>query len=142
MRQVAEKKGVTINIKGESYKQPPTYNSFELIPLVLIDNAIKYSLKGQRIEVVVQDLNKSVKIEVISFSPLIPIDERDLIFERNFRGKNSSVIASRGSGLGLYLAKIVAEAHGFTVSVKCDENPRFVEWIEYCNNTFWFEVPI
>lgn len=43
-REKARKKKLRIRLEGQSYREPRVYDSIELIPLILLDNAIKYSV--------------------------------------------------------------------------------------------------
>lgn len=75
----------------------------------IFDNAVKYSLPGARVLVKdwiqrkTGDLLITVSGESIGFDP----DER--IFELGVRGKKASEVTSSGSGLGLYICKLIAE---------------------------------
>lgn len=140
MRLSAEKERVSIKLTGSSFNAPDAYESFETVPLVLIDNAIKYSMPGQTVEVRVDDVSRGVTVEITSFSPRMAEEERRKIFDRGFRGEYAGKVASRGSGLGLYLAQVVASAHGFRVVHSCDEKAVMLTGIEYCNNSFAFTV--
>lgn len=59
----------------------------------------------------------------------IPADDIDRIFERYHRGSNVSGIV--GTGVGLYLVKVVAELHGGRVHVESEEGKgsRFTVWL-------------
>jgi two-component system sensor histidine kinase MprB len=77
----------------------------------LLDNAAKFSPEGSPVDVRVEDGEVSVRDR----GPGVPLDERDLIFDRFHRG--SSARSTPGSGLGLAIVRQVAEAHGGEVSV-------------------------
>ncbi|MFN2356160.1 MAG: sensor histidine kinase [Desulfotignum sp.] len=83
----------------------------------LLDNAIKYTGSGGR--VMVQARQKSgdiLEIQVIDTGPGIHPDFQERIFERFFRTESSR--NSPGTGLGLPLAKTIAQAHGGDVQVE------------------------
>lgn len=110
----AAARSITITPRGSSYNRPRTYRSFIIVPLVLLDNAIKHSDPGTEIFVSMSDrLQGAVWVEISSYGPVIPKNERTSVFQRGVRGSN--VIAA-GSGLGLFVAQAVAEANGFTIS--------------------------
>lgn len=115
-QELAARKRCHLRMTGTSYASPRCYDSFETIPLILIDNAVKYSQEGAEIVVVVQDMPDHVAMRVQSRGPLVPEAMRQAIFERGTRGPNSHRLVSKGSGLGLYIASVVAKAHGFTVT--------------------------
>jgi signal transduction histidine kinase len=93
----------------------------------LIDNAIKYSPSGGEVEVHVQPENGVVRITVADHGPGIPYDQQRLIFEK-FGRADVPGIAKPGSGLGLFIARSIAEAHGGTIEVRSrpDEGATFV----------------
>lgn len=107
--------GVTIQMKGRSDNMPSVYDSFETIPLVLIDNAVKYSSRGSGVEVEVYDSEVergACEVAVTSLGPVVDEAEAGRIFERGYRGANVERGTALGSGLGLFLARLVARAHG------------------------------
>jgi two-component system sensor histidine kinase BaeS len=84
----------------------------------LIDNAVKYSPTGTAVDVDVRQLNGSVVVAVSDHGPGIPLDDQLLIFEKFGRASGGS--SKPGTGLGLYIARSIAEAHGGTVDVSSD----------------------
>ncbi len=84
----------------------------------LIDNAVKYSPTGTAVDVDVRQLNGSVVVAVSDHGPGIPLDDQRLIFEKFGRASGGS--SKPGTGLGLYIARSIAEAHGGTVDVSSD----------------------
>jgi signal transduction histidine kinase len=81
----------------------------------LIDNAVKYSPREEPVEVRVSQSNGAVLVSVRDRGPGIKADDQALIFEKFGRvaGGNSKP----GSGLGLYIARSIAETHGGTIAV-------------------------
>lgn len=81
----------------------------------LIDNAVKYNLpegSGQRsLSIIGCKQASSVQITVINASRDIPVEERDRIFDRFYRGDLSRNRKHEGFGLGLSLAREIARAH-------------------------------
>jgi signal transduction histidine kinase len=77
----------------------------------LIDNAIKYSPAGGEVEVRAYPENGRVRIDVRDRGPGIAKEDQKLIFEKF--GRISGGDSSRpGTGLGLFIARSIAEAHG------------------------------
>jgi len=137
--ELATRRGVSIKMQGSSHLKPRCFDSIETLTLVLVDNAVKYSLQGNSVYVVVSDTSRSVKVAVQSYGPVVPKEMQQKIFERRVRTEAAETFSSKGSGLGLYIARIVAEAHGFSIHYKCfDVNSSKSEgW-----NEFSFEVPM
>jgi len=78
----------------------------------LIGNAIKYSPEGGTVRVTGRVVPGAVEIAVSDQGIGIPIEEQSRIFERFYRVDNALSRRAQGSGLGLYIAKAVVEAHG------------------------------
>ena len=74
----------------------------------LIDNALRHTPGGSRIEVEVAAEGDAVRLSVDDDGPGIPVEERERVFDR-FYGRNAGDAA--GSGLGLAIAKTVVERH-------------------------------
>lgn len=90
--------------------------------LNLIENAIKYAKDNPKIIV---NLNKHkdnyVCIEIVDFGQGIPKTERENIFNKFYRIGNEETRATKGTGLGLYIAKEVILAHKGNISVRSNE---------------------
>jgi two-component system sensor histidine kinase KdpD len=88
----------------------------------LLENACKYSRPGSTVSLQVQSQGPLVDIRVSNRSNSIPARERQKIFDRFYRGSNAA--ASPGSGLGLYVARKIALAHGGTLELETDGRPE------------------
>jgi two-component system sensor histidine kinase KdpD len=83
----------------------------------LIDNAVKYSPPGDEVQVEALATNGRVVIEVRDRGPGIPREHQKVIFEKFGRVKLGDK-AKPGTGLGLFIARSIAEAHGGSVEVR------------------------
>jgi two-component system, OmpR family, sensor kinase len=75
----------------------------------LVDNAVRYTPAGGRVDVAAYREGGSAVLEVIDTGPGIPPDERDRVLDRFYRRVGSE---AGGSGLGLSIVRNVAERHG------------------------------
>ena len=83
----------------------------------LIDNAIKYSPAGGEVEVRAYPENGRVLVDVRDDGPGIAKADQKLIFEKF--GRVTGTGATRpGTGLGLFIARSIAEAHGGVLEVQ------------------------
>lgn len=78
----------------------------------LIENAVKYSPEGGRVEVEVRSLEKSIQLRISDAGPGIMVELRERVFDRFFRDPNQ---IQTGSGLGLAIVKAVAQQHNSSV---------------------------
>jgi signal transduction histidine kinase len=83
----------------------------------LIDNAVKYSSPGEEVRVEAQSSNSRVVIEVHDRGPGIAPEHQRVIFEK-FGRIQTAQSAKPGTGLGLFIARSIAEAHGGSLSVR------------------------
>jgi signal transduction histidine kinase len=81
----------------------------------LIDNAVKYSRAGSPVRVSVAGLNGNVTVSVRDEGSGIASEDQRLIFEKF--GRVSGGNTKPGTGLGLYIARSIAEAHGGSLAV-------------------------
>ena len=98
----------------------------------LFDNAARYSPKGSKIEVGAELGLGKVKIYVKDYGLGIPLKQQGRVFNKFFRGDNVAKTIP-GSGLGLYLAKNIVEAHGGKIWFESKEN---------LGTTLFVELPI
>lgn len=112
---IAELKDVDLRMRGDDEAM------FSGDPILLqnairnlIDNALKYSPSESIIDIAVKS-EPATQIEIRDQGPGFPKDEIDDLAARFTRGKNAAAII--GSGLGLTIAKDVAEAHGGTITL-------------------------
>ena len=82
----------------------------------LIDNAVKWSRAGDAVEVAARSDNGKLVVEVTDSGPGIPAEQQNLIFEKFGRADIGGGSVS-GTGLGLFIARSIAEAHGGTLDV-------------------------
>jgi two-component system OmpR family sensor kinase len=85
----------------------------------LLSNAIKYSPNGGLIEISAEIHSEHVVVAIEDHGIGIPAKDLDQLFERYHRGSNVSGIV--GTGVGLYLVKMVVDLHGGSVAVDSQE---------------------
>jgi len=98
---------------------PPVRGDEERLRQVLtnlVDNAVKYSAEGDAVEVSAQREEACICISVTDTGTGIPDDQQHLIFEK-FGRADAEANAKPGTGLGLFIARSIAEAHGGTLEV-------------------------
>jgi signal transduction histidine kinase len=131
-RDVADAKDVTLDVTtGADAIVSGDRTRLEQVAANLIDNAVKYTPAGGRVDVDVRAENGHAVLRVRDTGPGIPADELPRIWTRLFRGDASR--AERGLGLGLSLVKAIVEAHGGTVAVESE--PR-------SGSTFKVSLPV
>ncbi len=78
----------------------------------LVENAVRHSPVGGRIELRARRAGEDVSIEVLDDGPGIPDAEAALVFERFYRADAARASADGGAGLGLAIARWIVDLHG------------------------------
>jgi two-component system, OmpR family, sensor histidine kinase KdpD len=94
----------------------------------LVDNAVKYSPAQGDVTVSAQAENGVVRVAVRDEGPGIPAEDQRLIFEKF--GRSTAGGAKPGTGLGLFIARSIAEAHGGTLAVESEPDRGSVFTLE------------
>lgn len=89
----------------------------------LVDNAIKYTPSGSRIEIAWRKEGERVRVEVKDEGEGIPDAVKARVFERFYCGDHEIVDSRRSLGLGLSLCESIVHAHGGSIEVK-DNVPK------------------
>ena len=100
---------------------PPVRGDHERLRQVLnnlIENAVKYSPADREVLVSAYASDGGLRIEVADQGPGIPAEEHGVIFEKF--GRSNSGQSKPGTGLGLFIARSIAEAHGGSLTVRSE----------------------
>jgi two-component system sensor histidine kinase KdpD len=100
----------------------------------LLDNACKYSGPGSDITASIDTVNEVIAVRVWNNGTPIPSCEQARIFDRFYRGVNARS-QTPGSGLGLYVARKIALAHGGNLTLEEPEESNV-------GTAFRFTIPI
>lgn len=91
--------------------------------LNIIDNAVKYSKSGTKVEIRIFRKEDRAIIEVADFGKGVPDQDKEKIFDIYYTTRGTSGDHSRGIGLGLFLCKVIANAHNGQLYIK-DNTPN------------------
>ncbi|MGV8893671.1 MAG: ATP-binding protein [Burkholderiaceae bacterium] len=111
---LAEVKNIDVGVVSELDANVPV-QEVDLKTLVknLLDNAIRYTPDGGRINLSVRANDHHVTVQVDDTGPGIPADERIRVFDPFYRALGNDAV---GSGLGLSIVKTIADRVGAKVS--------------------------
>ena len=90
--------------------------------LILLDNAMKYTPPQGRIAVTLHRQEKLTSLCVSNTGEEIPKEDREKIFDRFYRTDKSRARESGGYGLGLAIARAIAESHSGSIGVRCEDH--------------------
>ena len=88
---------------------------------VLLDNAVRYSDDGGEIRFSVYSKKNKARIEVYNTCDYDTPPDVNLLFDRFYRPDSSRNTETGGTGVGLAIAKAVAEAHGGSIKAICPD---------------------
>ena len=97
-------------------------NGLQQVFINLINNAVKFSPEGGRVEVNANHLEHETCIDIVDFGLGIPPDAMPHLFDRFYRARNAATAEVPGSGLGLYIVKSILGELGGTVSLRSKIN--------------------
>ncbi len=99
----------------------------------LIDNAIRYTKDGGSVMIRLSRTGFAIRLEVQDSGVGIPEKDQKLIFQKFFRSENAMRHQTKGSGLGLFIAKAIVERSGGRMGFQSQEGK---------GSNFWFTLPI
>lgn len=99
----------------------------------LLTNANKYTDIGGTVTISVELLGSDMKLTVRDSGYGIPEAEKNNIFQRFYRATNIVKKVTDGTGLGLYLCKIIIDSSGGKIGFESNEN---------VGSSFWFTIPL
>jgi two-component system OmpR family sensor kinase len=114
--QLAETRGIDLGLTQRDIDVAVTgeRDALETLLSNLVDNALRYTPPGGRVDVAVRRSDEGVVLEVTDTGPGIPTEERERVFDRFYRG---SATDAPGSGLGLAIVSSIAARHGARVEL-------------------------
>lgn len=133
MRQAALSKNITIN-SNEGFPFPfyGDYGRLRQMFMVVLDNAIKFSEQGQAVDVSIKECQDGCEVIISDCGKGIPEEYLPYIFDRFY--KDQSGQNRTGSGLGLSIAKQIAQRHGIEITCKSREGEGTSFLFRFYNN--------
>ncbi|MDR2302657.1 MAG: PAS domain-containing protein [Deltaproteobacteria bacterium] len=122
VRDLIETKGKTLNWQTDSGQVNVNGSHLTSVLVNLIGNAIKYS-SGSDIDIGLKRSDHELEITVADQGPVIPLNERERIFERFYSLSASRNRDNSGSGLGLSIVKHIAKLYGGQAKVVENDKP-------------------
>ena len=113
----AKKKKINVNLSHKQENYLILSNNIYLVMFILLENAIKHSLHNSEILIEFIETKDKTTFSISNRSPLIEENEVAKLFERGYRGKNA---ISKGTGIGLSIAKEILKNHEYMYNIKID----------------------
>lgn len=97
----------------------------------LIGNAVKYTPMGGTVALQTYNESDNVIFKVADNGIGIPKKQQSRVFERFFRAENAARTDPNGTGLGLYLAKLILDISGGSISFESSESSGTTFWVKF-----------
>lgn len=127
--------GKAIELVGNSYRELDMLPVFDLLPFILIENAIKYAPPNETVTVSFDEGSSRLVVQVASLGPKVYDDEVGKLGKQRFRSRVAETVDSTGSGRGLVLAMQLADIHGLKLSFRSGAVTREVNGAPYADFT-------
>lgn len=116
VRGLARERGISVKVSGPPAMDPVPGDEEQVQSVVinLLENALKYSRAGDAVSVEISDRGQDALVMVTDEGPGIAPGDLPHIFEQFYRGGAQG----QGSGLGLYICRLIVEDHGGRIWVE------------------------
>jgi signal transduction histidine kinase len=111
---------ITANIEGNIHLDFDNQAAHSIVTN-LLENAIKYSPQNSEVSVNLKKESGNVLCSIADQGRGIPSHLKESIFERFYRSGSEETRSTKGTGLGLYISRELADLHGWKINV--DDNP-------------------
>jgi PAS domain S-box-containing protein len=134
--EIIKEKSMKIKIQKPEQEIPKLMIDSEKMSIAIsniINNALRYTPKGGTVTIIISIKNQEVEVQISDTGYGIPKLDQKKIFSKFFRAGNIIKIETEGTGLGLFIAKNIIEAHGGRIWFESRENQ---------GTSFFFTMPI
>jgi len=114
-------KHLSCQVEGEAVLVDGDKQRLQQVVVNLLSNAVKFTGVGGRIHILVRNREEGAALVIEDNGIGIPKEDLPLIFERFYRTDYSRSRKSGGAGIGLTIAKAIAQAHGGSLTVESEE---------------------
>lgn len=105
------------------------WDKLQQIFVNVLDNASKYSINSNKVEIKTYNKENKNFISIKNFGTTIKDEEKEKIFDKFYRIETYLTSKAQGSGLGLYIVKMLVEKMNGEIQVVSDESNNSVEFL-------------
>jgi len=99
----------------------------------ILNNAFRYTFSGDKVSISLRYDKKEIEVKIQDTGMGIPQDQQAKVFAKFFRATNIMRVDTEGTGLGLYIAKNIIEAHGGRIWFESEKDKGSI---------FYFTIPV
>ncbi|MHC1652256.1 hypothetical protein ACODUL_03025 [Stenotrophomonas maltophilia] len=141
LRTKGREKRVEVEFSGQSFNKSDLYPVFDIVPFLLLENAIKYSPKESKVVVTFSERPQFIDVLIESLGPLVKGDERSKLTEKNFRGECAKALGIPGTGFGLHFAKFVCDLNQIDLEISPSASSYSVNGVPHAPFKVTLRVP-
>ncbi|MBB4654428.1 signal transduction histidine kinase [Xanthomonas sp. F14] len=131
----AKRRKIRVILNGPSRNEINVLPAFEMVPFVLIENAVKYSPGNQDVVIDVRDSPSPgvrINVRITSTGPTIDPEELPRLTQRGSRGKSAIKSGIVGEGIGLYLANTLVKLANGRMLISASQDMKYmVDGVSY-----------
>lgn len=128
MKQISAKKNIKINFEMENPKENylfrGDYQRIRQMIIIVVDNAIKFSKENQKIDILLKTVGNKYELKIVDTGKGINSENIGEIFNRYH--KSDCEENKNGMGLGLAIAKEIAQRHNILINVESKPNVKTI----------------
>ncbi len=131
-----EKKKLKFEFEKQKDKLPGVMLDVEKMKIAIeniFDNALRYTLSEGKVSISLKSNKKEIEVKIKDSGLGISQEQHGKVFSKFFRGSNIMRMDTEGTGLGLYIAKNIIEAHGGRIWFESEQDK---------GSTFYFTIPV
>lgn len=130
-KRVSKSKQISFSVNGKIDTLIEAKPVIDTLPILILDNAIKYSVKNSVIEIDYWEDNTFVGVQVSNMGPYLKPQEITKIFNRGFRGSEAINTEVPGQGCGLNFVKFICDIHNAKITIDSSQNTCMIGDISY-----------
>lgn len=116
-KRLAKNKNITINLTGEANSLLDMYPVIDTLPILILDNAIKYSIMDSDVDIDFFEDSDSIEIRIENIGPCLNEEEIENVCNKGFRGEEAIKTEKPGYGFGLSFLKQICVIHNATCKI-------------------------
>ena len=128
----SDSRKVSLRMKGLSTSRAQAVQMFDVVPYILLQNAVKYSPDKFDVDITVVEDKEHIYATVESLGPALKNDEQQKVFQPGFRGQLAEKFESQGSGMGLFVVqRLIDFCNGASVVMGQWGSSQIIQNIEF-----------
>lgn len=136
-------KNIKINLESSTVRASFDYRTFSVVLFHLFDNAAKYALEDQDIEIKIIEKADNVEVLMSMMSLKIDTSEKDKIFAEGYSGDMSIRTGKNGNGIGMWIVKELLLLNGADIAIEWSESSKQKKGdCEYQKNIFKINLQV